>query len=62
MSSADWTPEPHDTIPELEPDYHAEPYAEAIRWATVQDQLDHATKSKLMELMRGGIGEPDAHT
>lgn len=60
MSSADWTPEPHDTIPELEPDYHAEPFSEPVRWATVQDQLDHATKTKLIALMNYGLG--DAHT
>ena len=61
MSSADWTPEPRDEIPELDTNYEPTRY-EQVMWATVQDKLDHASLDILRQIMRSGIGEPDAHT
>jgi len=56
LAMSDWAVEPHDEIPELDPDY------QPVRshWATLQDKLDHATYAQLRELMNMGTGEPDA--
>lgn len=54
MSDA-WQVEPHQTIPELEPDYQPT----RTHWATLADKLDHATIGQLRAIMHGGIGQPD---
>lgn len=56
----EWVPDPRPTPEALTEEFHAEPYTPPhTHFATVADQLDHATIAQLMELARGGVGEPD---
>lgn len=57
----DWTPDPRPVPAELETEFtHATFPPPKVHWSTVADQLDQATMQLLMEMARGGIGEPDA--
>lgn len=56
-----WAPDPKPVPAELEDGFeHATFPPPKVHWATVADQLDAATFEQLVEMARGGIGEPDA--
>lgn len=54
--TTDWVPEPRPVPDELTEAYQAEPYRDP--WNSVMERLDAATMKQLMEMARGGIGEP----
>jgi hypothetical protein len=57
---SDWQPERRAVPRELEDDYQARHYGDITRFPTIAEKLDAATVWQLLELARGGVGEPDA--
>lgn len=44
---------------ELEDGYNAHRYGDTTAFPALAERLDHATAAQLLEMARGGIGEPN---
>lgn len=57
---SDWVPESRPVPPELESSEHATFPPPPVRWPTVAERLDEATREQLVALMNSGLGDVGA--